>query len=133
MTYYPMIGIVTADHADVASQVFSALPEWGPGTFGIALAPTSEGPATHMAFGNGSSTQDDANTVMSMKAGVLPAQNPWGDPIVWGEDGWPSEADALEAVTAPNFDFRVYGGGDGLTPAERFANWLTELSLVRVE
>jgi hypothetical protein len=127
MTYYPMIGIVTAAKAETASQVFAALG-WGPGTFGIQLAPTALGPATHYAFGNGSATEADGVAVMAMLDGILP-----GEDIPWGEEGWPTEIDAIEAVSSPDFDFRIYGGGDGLTPQQRFNNWMGELSLVRVE
>lgn len=127
-TNYPMIGVVTAESRDVADYVFSALPEWGHGTFGIELAPTSVGPATHYAFGNSGATYEDSVAVLAMLSGTLP-----GEGIPWGEEGWPEEQDALDAVSPTELQVRIYGGEDGLMPSERFANWLAELELVRVE
>lgn len=126
--YYPVIGIVTAASRDVADYVLSALPEWGHGTFGIELAPTSEGPTTHFAFGNSSATYEDSVALLALLDGTLP-----GDNIPWGDGGWPSEQDAIAACAPSQMQIRVYVGDDGLTPAERFSNWLAELELVRVE
>jgi hypothetical protein len=125
-TNYPMIGIVTDASREIADQMFSALPEWGHGTFGIALAPTSAGPATHWAFGNSGASYEDGVTALAFLSGVFPE-------VAWGEGDWPSEAEAIAACAPDQLGIRVYGGEDGLTPVERFNAWMAEMSLVRVE
>lgn len=101
-----ILAIVTAAQRANLNLAFNAMGR-GPDTFSRAVCEldpeaTWETPPTHYASYNAVADIADAAKFASAQAGTLPLDDA-GDPVNWGEDGNPSEEDAIAAFAELQF------------------------------
>lgn len=92
-----IISIVTAVARDDANATLNAIGGFGPLTYGLGLSPDGTWPPTHYCSNHGHTTVEEHATWAALLDGELPEI--YGE---WGEDGAPSEIDAIAAFTGGN-------------------------------
>lgn len=121
MAYFPTVGIIKAEHKAVADKVISAVTtSWAideQGTvFSAPLSPTGSEPATYFGVSNRASSYEEAQIILALLEGILP-ELPEG--TEWGEDGFPTEAEAIAACAPANMSIESGAGEHTLTPQQR--------------
>lgn len=99
---------------------------WGPGNISIPLSADGQEPATHYGAYAASTPEELAAQWQRLTDGDLPAENGF----VYGEEGCPSEQDAIDACGSGNLVLSVIAGGG--SSIEHWNGFTSGLGLQRI-